>query len=182
MTANRTTSSPRRLHEPSSHQTENLGKRETCQSTTNQTSEPGNLLILGLGIWLVIVALLAILASISSAQVARKDLLAQADALALDVASRISEASYYSPDGLAYSAGELRSAAEASAKNHLEPGVTIVAVNVEGSEGALADGATPSVVVTLTETFDLPFVPNIVDGVGRVDLTVTSRARLRQMD
>ncbi|VDG76137.1 Predicted membrane protein [Actinobaculum suis] len=61
--------------------------------------ERGNLLVLGLGMWLVAFAVIIGLAGVGGLYVARQDLLARADSLALSAANSINDAAYYLPHG-----------------------------------------------------------------------------------
>ena len=59
-------------------------------------AEDGNMLVLGVGAWMVVAALLFVLSSASALYAERRDLMAEADSMALALADEIDTAAYYS--------------------------------------------------------------------------------------
>lgn len=131
-----------------------------------ERAEEGNLIVLGLGVWVVVISLILILGSVIHVYGVRRDLLNTADALALDFAQDISDSAYYSGSSL-----NLTPAPPASGTLTVD-GRTVSYVT------RVADDA---VVVELTGRARIPFIPQLLSAVDEVDLTVTSTAALRQM-
>ncbi|MDV6239276.1 hypothetical protein R3J22_07025 [Trueperella bernardiae] len=141
-----------------------MTSRKLCQP--RERAEDGNLIVLGLGVWVVVISLILILASVIHVYGVRRDMLNAADSLALELAQDISDATYYSGPALS-----LTPAPPASGT-----------LTVDGREvrfrTRVADDA---VVVELTRRARIPFMPQFASAVDEVELTVTSTARLRQM-
>ncbi|MFY9262054.1 MAG: hypothetical protein GX483_06530 [Actinomycetaceae bacterium] len=134
-------------------------------------AEPGNMLVLGLGLWVFVLSLIFVVASALALHNARAELAADTDALALAVVNEISEEAYYTGTGIAYTDGDVYAAAEAWLTSHGIPATLTQPTGVSG------DG----IVVTLERTVPIPFVPSLLSAVDEVTLTTTSHARLRTM-
>lgn len=129
-------------------------------------AEDGNLIVMGLGLWVVVISLILIITSAIHVHTVRRDLLNHGDALALELAQEISDESYYAGQGL-----DLRPAAPASG--------TIVVGDQTATYTAYVSG--DAVVVSVTGTVRLPFIPDMLAAPGAVELTVTSSAELIRM-
>lgn len=136
-------------------------------------AESGNLIVLGLGIWVFLLSLLLVLGSALSVYNARKDLLAQADAIALTVASEISDAAYYS--GGPVQPGNVKVAATQALANQVWGDLTPELIEPTGATGQV-------VVVSLRARTRIPFVPSFLSAADEVVFEVTSRARLRSFE
>lgn len=135
--------------------------------------EDGNLIILGLGLWVFVLGLVVIVISALHLHNERRDLLARADALALDLAQSFSDMSYYaggSDQPLTYSAAEVRAQALrlVSAEGYED-------VSIAEPTGVAGDG----VAVTLEATAELLFIPGLVEIGPHVVLHATSYASLQ---
>lgn len=132
--------------------------------------EGGNILILGLAVWLVACVLLLATASLTLLALERRELRAQADAIALEIADDLNDDAYYhgtSPEGVNL----------LPASNHVRQRVRELAdprVRVADPTGRTDD----AVVVTLERDVNLAFVPTGVS-LSSVTVNVTSRAHLR---
>ncbi|QOQ38518.1 hypothetical protein [Trueperella pecoris] len=140
--------------------------RQASDSARHPRAESGNLIVLGLGLWVVVVSLILVLASAIHIHGVRRDLLNTADSLALELAQSISDDAYYSGSSL-----ELKPEPPSAGTLLVDGGEVSFVVRVEGS----------SVVVDLTRNARLPFVPELLSAVDEVELTVTSTAELRRM-
>ncbi|MFT0846663.1 hypothetical protein VR010_02780 [Actinomycetaceae bacterium L2_0104] len=136
--------------------------------------ERGNILILGLVLWLV--ACLLLFGTISAALLAleRRELLASSDSLALSIADDLNEASYYAGESeFAPTSAQVR---ERARQLLGEPGhggsAAAILIEPTGVEGG-------AVVVTLRREADLAFVPS-GSNFSTITLEVTSRAQLRE--
>ena len=139
------------------------------KTQSNAASEPGNLIMLGLGVWVFVLALVFVIGSAASLHNARKDLLAESDALALAVAQELSDAAYYSGSSELYTS---QSVQVAIAERGVDPRFRIAQPNV------VAGG---SVVVSLSTDVNLPFVPDFLEAIDEVSISATSYARLRKL-
>ncbi|MDO5025978.1 MAG: hypothetical protein Q4E03_05635 [Trueperella sp.] len=136
-------------------------------------AESGNMIVLGLGIWVFLLALLLVLGSALSVYNARKDLLAQADAIALTVASEISDIAYYS--GETIYPGNVKAAATRALASQDWGDQKPELIEPTGSNGQV-------VVVSLRARAQIPFIPAFLSAADEVVFEVTSRARLRSLE
>lgn len=146
--------------------------------TPDRETEPGNLLLLGLGLWTVILALVMILGSAISIHNARNDLFAQADALAIDLAATISDRDYYhgSSRPATYSSADVVRGAQTRVGDLAdEAGAGVAVTHPTGVVGE-------TVTVTLEQVVALPLIPSFLTGFDEVRISATSHARLREMD
>ncbi|MDP9805763.1 hypothetical protein J2S70_000345 [Trueperella bonasi] len=134
--------------------------------TPNEQAEDGNLIVMGLGLWVVVIALIFILTSAIHVHSVRRDLLNHADAIALELAQEVANDDYYAASSLS-----LRPATPA--------GGTVVVGNHNATYAAYVSGDT--VVVNLRGIAYLPFVPEFLADSSAVNLTVTSSAELMRM-
>lgn len=135
-------------------------------SRTQSNAEEGNMMVLGLGLWLLVVVFLLILSAASAFYTERRDLLAEADAISLALADDLNSVAYYSasPD---YHADE---ALLASTSVKLARPGTCVEYVARTDDGAVE--------VRLSRDVDVPVVATFApDSVIR--LTAQSRAELR---
>ncbi|MEW6919780.1 hypothetical protein [Trueperella pyogenes] len=129
-------------------------------------AEEGNLIVLGLGVWVVVISLIVILASVIHIHGVRRDILNTADALALELAQDLADSAYYS----------------SSALNLIPEPPASGTITVDGREVRFrTEVANDAVVVTLVGKVQIVFVPQFLDAMDEVELTVTSTAALRQM-
>lgn len=134
--------------------------------TVSERSERGNILILGLALWLVACLLLMGTISITLVSFERRELLAAADAIALEIADDLDDQAYYTGVSQAPpSSAHVRT----RAAQLLDPGTRVTAPT------GLVGGA---VVVSLSREVDLMFVPSGLS-YSRVTVNVTSSAQLR---
>ncbi|VEI13960.1 hypothetical protein [Trueperella bialowiezensis] len=133
---------------------------------TRKDAEQGNLIVFGLGVWVVVISLILVIASLVHVHTVRRDMLNHADVLALELAQHIGEQSYYAADSL-----NLRPAPPTSGQ------VTVGEQNVTYTAQVSGD----VVVVTMHGRARLPFVPDLLESVGCVELTVASSAELARM-
>ncbi|MFC5281191.1 hypothetical protein ACFPGO_04820 [Arcanobacterium canis] len=137
-------------------------------------TEPGNMIVMGIGVWLLTIMLVFIVASSLSLHQGRRELYTLADEVALSLAASISDRSYYSPQAgpppLSYDAGELTGRAyEILQARHSQ--ADLVSVRVNGNK----------IGVELRQTVRLPLVPSFLGAVDEVRVNVISWARLRTM-
>lgn len=140
-------------------------RRRACASE-GTTPEDGNMLILGLGAWMVVVALLFVLSAASALYVERRDLLAEADSMALALADELDAEAYYSGAGFA---GADTPALSARAASLARPGTSVVAA---------ARTATGTVEVRLRREVPVPLVSALA-GQAAVALNARAQAELR---
>ncbi|MGV9183865.1 hypothetical protein [Arcanobacterium canis] len=137
-------------------------------------TEPGNMIVMGIGAWLLTIMLVFIVASALSLHQSRRELYTLADEVALSLTSSISDRSYYSPHpapaALSYDVGELTNRANAILQAR-HSHATLVGVRVRGEK----------VGVELRQTVRLPLVPSFVKAADEVRVDVISWARLRTM-
>lgn len=138
--------------------------------------ERGQVMILTLGLAMVVLALIFVVASVSAVQIERKQLLAMADAAALDAATRIDAAAYYASGSgvVEVSDATVRAAVGQYVASHR------VALGLErarmGEPTGSPDGRTAR--VTLVTVADIPLVPWFLEEMGAgVPLRVTTTAR-----
>ena len=140
--------------------------------------EDGSILLLGIGLWVFVLCVVFVVGSLTIIHAERRDLLAQADAIALAVANEVSDAAYYSDTpaahGFYYDTAQVRSCAQL----FLERDPDADGVKLTTPTGQRGDG----VVVSLEKVVRVPFVPSFLDSISDVALTVTSQARLRTID
>lgn len=142
---------------------------EKSTGISARNAENGNMLLLGLGLWMVLVVLLGGLVSVSLLYVERRELLAQADAMALEIADDLSDAAYYQ--------GGPDADLGPSSQEAYEKALRIVP---QGYEVAQPTGIEEgNVVVTLSTSPRIALVPDGF-GTGTVRLSATSRAYLRE--
>lgn len=135
-------------------------------SAKGEGSERGNILVLGLTLWLVACLLLIGTISLTLLSLERRELLAAADAIALEIADDIDDEAYYtgaaqSPPSSAH--------VRARAAQLLGPGTRMA------EPTGLVGG---TVVVSLAREASLMFVPSGLSD-SRVTVNVTSSAQLR---
>ncbi|MGO1590978.1 MAG: hypothetical protein ACTHW1_07615 [Ancrocorticia sp.] len=132
-----------------------------------RSGERGNMLILGIGIWTVVCALLVGSVALAMVQLERRELVAQADAIALAVADDLSDELYYAG---ANSFPPSQETVVETASRMVPADVRVV------HPTGVSDTA---VEVTLSQTLPLAFVP---DGMplSEITVSVTSRAELRE--
>ncbi len=98
-----------------------------------QEPERGNMLVLGLGLWLVAAMLVLVVAVASDLHAERRDLLAEADSVVLALADDVADAAYFRSADL--EKGELGPVSEAElvlrAKKALRPNTELAALVVE---------------------------------------------------
>lgn len=145
-------------------------------SALASSGERGQVMILTLGLAMVVLALIFVVASVSAVQIERKQLLAMADAAALDAATRIDAAAYYASGSgeVEVSDATVRAAVGQYVASHR------VALGLErarmGEPTGSPDGRTAR--VTLVTVADLPLVPWFLEEMGAgVPLRVTTTAR-----
>ncbi len=134
---------------------------------TREKSEQGNILILGLTLWLVACLLVMGTISLTLVSLERRELLATADAVALEIADDIDDSAYYAG---AAQAPPSSAHVRARAAQLLDPGTRVT------EPSGLVGGA---VVVSLTRDVNLMFVPSGLSD-SRVTVNVTSSAQLRE--
>lgn len=128
--------------------------------------EDGNLIVMGLGLWVVVISLILIISSAIHVHTVRRDLLNHSDALALELAQDISDEGYYAGHAL-----NLRPDPPARG--------TVVVGEQNVAYTAYVSGE--AVVVTLRGAARLPFIPDLLAVPSAVELTVTSSAELIRM-
>lgn len=140
---------------------------------TVRTQESGQIMVLTLGLALVVLALVFVVASVSAVQIERKQLLAMADAAALDAATRIDTATYYGSGRVEVSDATVRSAVGDYLAAHRS------ALGLERAGMAEPTGSPDgrSARVTLVSVADLPLLPWFLEDAGGVRLRVTTTAR-----
>ncbi len=150
------------------------GRSETPE--TPETRERGNILILGLSLWLVACLLLFGTISVTLLALERRELVAQSDSIALDIADDLDDAAYYggaqnteSGVGTETSFAPTSAHVRRQARELLGPRTRL-------SEPTGMEGGT--VVVTLEKEVDLAFVPSGTE-ISRITIDVTSRAQVR---
>lgn len=138
-----------------------------------RAQESGQVMILTLGLAVVVLALVFVVASVSSVQIERKQLLAMADAAALDAATRIDTAAYYRTGRVKISDATVRAAVGEYLVTHRS------ALGLERAGMAEPTGSPDgrSARVTLVTVADLPLVPWFLEDIGGVRLRVTTAAR-----
>ena len=134
--------------------------------TTVEKSERGNILVLGLTLWLVACLLLMGTISIALLSMERRELIAAADAIALEIADDIDDEAYYT--GAAEAPPSSAHVRERAAQL-LDQGTRVV------QPTGLVGGV---VVVSLAREVSLMFVPRGVSD-SRITVNVTSSAQLR---
>ncbi|MFT3945093.1 MAG: hypothetical protein QM705_14895 [Ancrocorticia sp.] len=135
-------------------------------SPAHEKTERGNILILGLTLWLVACLLVMGTISLTLVSLERRELLATADAVALEIADDIDDDAYYAGAAQAPpSSAHVRT----RAAQLLDPGTRV------SEPSGLVDGV---VVVSLTREVSLMFVPSGLSD-SRVTVNVTSSAGLR---
>lgn len=136
--------------------------------------ERGSILLLGIGLWVVVLSAVFVIGSLTAIHAERRDLLAQADAIALSVANAVSDASYYTGQAVSYDNAEVRNQARVLlARDEDSDGVQLI-----NPTGQRDDG----VIVSLRKVVRVPFIPSFLSSISDVALTVTSQARLRTLD
>ena len=140
--------------------------RNTPEPQSLEPAERGNMLILGIGLWAVVCALLAGTVALTLVALERRELLAQADSIALAVADDLSDQRYYAGEELYF----LDDPDVAAAARSLTPS----GIEVSEPTGMSDD----TVVVTLSQTVPLAFVPDSMP-FSHIELDVTTHARLR---
>lgn len=143
-----------------------LGNNARAGRPTRSGGEPGNLIVMGLGLWVVVISLILVLTSAIHLHTVRRDLLNHTDAIALELAQDISDSAYYSGCCLS-----LQPAQPASGQFSVGEYSATYTARVEGT----------AVVVTAQTTAHIPFVPQLLLGVGEVNLAVRSSAELATM-
>ena len=129
--------------------------------------ENGNILVLGIGIWFVVIALAFAIMTAADLYADKRDLAAEADYIALSLVDDIDENSYYNGESdFRLSDSELSRRAVDLARSDSE----IVQVN------SLPDG---SVHIELKRTVTVFAFPVLTD-IGSVDVYATSTAYLRE--
>lgn len=131
------------------------------------TTERGNLVILGLGLWVFVLSLTLVVASALNLHNERRDLLAEADGVALAIAESISDRAYYTSQTYEYDESELRDTAEQMLTG-TRFADAVIGVEVIGT----------TVAVTLQTSSPLVFVPSLVDASPHVVIRATSYASL----
>lgn len=151
------------------------GVRRLLAALRARDAESGQVMILTLGLAMVVLALVFVVASVTAVQIERKQLLAMADAAALDAATRIDAAAYYASGSgrVEVSDATVRAAVgEYVASHRAALGLERARV---GEPTGSPDGRTAR--VTLVTEADIPLVPWFLDGAGGVGLRVTTTAR-----
>lgn len=142
---------------------------------TLRDGEAGQVMILTLGLAMVVLGLVFVVASVSAVQIERKQLLAMADAAALDASSRIDAATYYASGSgrVEVTDATVRAAVgEYVASHRTALGLERAGV---GEPTGSPDGR--SARVTLVSVADLPLVPWFLEDAGGIRLRVTTTAR-----
>ncbi|QJC22160.1 hypothetical protein [Arcanobacterium buesumense] len=129
-------------------------------------TEPGNLLILGLGIWVFVMMLVLIIGASVHLHNERKDVLARADGVALKLAQEVSDAHYYAGN-VSYDVSHIQSEAHRAVSNTQD--WVSQPTGVSGND----------IVVTLCRLVPVPFVPSFLDNLDEIEMCATSSARLR---
>ncbi|WP_216378295.1 hypothetical protein [Arcanobacterium phocae] len=129
--------------------------------------EDGNLLVLGIAIWVFIMMLVLIIGAGVHLHNERKDLLAHADATALALVNEISDSQYYTGQAISYDEQEILTQARARVASTVD--------KLSHPTGVAGD----NVVITLCRTVEVPFVPRILSAFQSVEMCATSSARLR---
>lgn len=138
--------------------------------------ESGQITILALGLGVVVLALVLLVVSVSAIHLERRELLAAADAAALDAASLLDVETYYANGGGDLVVTDQTVRAEVADFIATYSGALGVAGARIGEPTGTPDGRT--VQVTLTMTAEIPIVPWLLAPFGGgVPLTVTSSAR-----
>lgn len=157
--------------------------RPPARASRRLLGDDGRITLLVLGYFVVIAALLGVVAGIASVQTERQRLFALADAAALDAADDLAEDAYFAGGvgGVGGAEGVVvltDAGVRASVEAHLASvgaGERFEALTVSALTGT-PDGATAQVV--LTAVADPATVPVMVSAVtGGVPITVTARAR-----
>lgn len=132
-----------------------------------KTKEEGNLIILGLGIWVFVIALALLIGSAAHLHNERKELLAHADSAALALAQRIDDARYYATGNIDYAPPDLTEHAQALAER--------AHATIHEPTGVKGE----NVVITLCQTTSIPMLPTFLNFASNVEMCATSFARLR---
>lgn len=139
--------------------------------------ESGQIMILTLGLAMVVLGLIFVVVSVTSVQIERKQLLAMADAAALDAASAIDEATYFTRgDGeVRLTDATVRSAVDGYLAEHA------AALGLERAHAAQPTGSPDgrSAQVTLTTVAEIPLVPWFMESMGggiRLQVSTVARA------
>jgi len=138
--------------------------------------ESGQIMILTLGLAMVVLGLIFVVVSVTSVQIERKQLLALADAAALDAAGQIDEAAYFTRGD-----GEVR-LTDATVRSAVEGYLTenAAALGLERARAASPTGSPDgrSAQVTLTTVAEIPLVPWFMESMGGgIRLQVSTLAR-----
>lgn len=149
--------------------------RARIAGTASGEAQSGQIMILTLGLAMVVLALVFVVVSVSSVQIERKQLLAMADAAALDAATRIDAAAYYASGRgeVEVSDSTVRIAVGDYLANHAG------AIGLERARMAEPTGSPDgrTVEVTLTTVADIPLIPWFLEGVEGLRLRVSTTAR-----
>lgn len=140
--------------------------------TLGSAHEDGNLIILGLGLWVFVLSLVFIVASALNLHNERRNLLAETDAIALAVADSISDEAYYGSFTYQYDERDLSQKARTILAASSLSDARVVAPT------GVVDG---TVVVTLELTHPLAFVPELTDVGPSIVISATSYASLEQL-
>ena len=126
------------------------------------------MLVLGIGAWMVVAALLLVLSAASALYVERRDLLAEADSMALALADELDATAYYSSSR---APGADTPALAAGAAALARPGTSVVSAVRTG---------TGAVEVRLSREVPIPVAASLAPR-ATVTLTARARAQLRPL-
>ena len=162
--------------------------RERRPPGTREAAAPerGNILVLGLGLWLVACLLLFGTISVTLVALERRELFAQADTMALEIADDLDEAAYYggaSADSFATDSFRANTHASTGGSDFAPSSVQVQrrARELLGPQVRLAEPTgvdNGAVVVTLAKDVSIAFLPS-GSGISGITIDVTSRAQLR---
>ncbi|MDP9801497.1 hypothetical protein J2S49_001573 [Arcanobacterium wilhelmae] len=136
--------------------------------------EEGNMIVLGIGVWIVALSLVFIVVSALSLHQERRELYAVADEVSLSLAASVSDAAYYSGNvagavtSPSYNVAELSTHAQRKLAEH---GQEIQLLSVKTHADKLG--------VEVEKVVRIPLVPAFLGAIDEVRLTVISWARLR---
>ncbi|USR78952.1 hypothetical protein [Arcanobacterium pinnipediorum] len=137
-------------------------------NSANRHTEEGNLLILGLGIWIFLISLILVVGAAVNIHNLRKDLLADTDAHALRIAQYISDSHYYLSGEVGYDHSHLAEYVAAHSQMFTQ-GDRVVDI------GLLEDN---TVSIQLCRDVDVVLGPQFLNLHKTIEMCATSSARL----
>lgn len=141
-----------------------------------EEDESGSVLLLILGFGVVVLALVLVVASISALHIERKQLLAAADAAALDAASLLDRDAFFQEPGEGFVISD--GAVLARVEDYLDDYATVMGLDGVAILEASVGEDQRTITVTLSSRADIPFVPSLVPGIAdaiRVEATSVAR-------